>query len=123
MSVTLHLHEVDHNTLNFNAHVVVGAFSGHTDFWAVSNDMNRFLQDLETLDRRLTGETSISCGWGEDVYFGLSVRPEGSTGKLQVLVEIAAPSDVGTMMHRLSTSFVLPEPNALSRFNKARGRR
>ena len=118
LMVALHLNGTDRHTLHFDADVRVGDYSGHTDFWVVRDDLERFLRDLEHLDRHLKGEASIRCGWGDDVYFALAARPEGSTGKLLVLVEIAALADSGPM-HRLSTSFVLPDPNALSRFNKA----
>ena len=46
-----------------------GGFQGRTRFGVYKRDLDRFLEELDTMADQLSGETCLRCGWGETVHF------------------------------------------------------
>ena len=63
-----------------------------------------FIEELTELSGRLSGEASIECGWGTDVYFSLRLFAYDHLGHLGAAVEAATPpSGRQRSMSRVST--------------------
>jgi hypothetical protein len=90
-------------------------FHGRTEVWASRADLAAFLAALAEFDAALKGEMRWRAGFEPEPSFQLLIRPEGASGRLAVAADIAA-SHAAQSQHRVQFSFVLPEPNALTRF-------
>ena len=101
-------------------------YSGATEIWLFRGHINEFLDSLDQLDSSLKGEARLRAGWvdqGEEpsddaADLLLIVRPWGSAGQLEVDVRMKASASLGGR-NAARVWFVIPEPNALTRFRKA----
>jgi hypothetical protein len=102
-------------------------FAGRTEVWVTRADLAHFLDTLDALDQTLRGDARLTAGWvtdgvsaqTEDADVDLTVRHDGHSGRLAVSAVLReARGEVGRR-HVVRLSFVLPEPNALTRFRVA----
>ena len=101
----------------FAVAVSADGFAGETEIWAPAGEVHEFLSALDALDATLSGEArwvASSLGsWGEP-HLTLAIRPHGHAGHLEV--DVAMVASLRSAPHSAHISFVLPEPNALTRF-------
>ena len=115
----------------FAVEVRADGYAGATDIWVARPQIAEFLSALDALDSRLQGEARLTAGWVRagapasaadadlaDADLEVTVRPYGRAGQLEADVTIRA-SARWSRRHTAQIGFVIPEPNALSRFRTA----
>lgn len=100
--------------LEFLATVSMGGFLGSARFSVMKRDLDRFLGELDTMARDLSGEACLRSGWGETVHFEMKAFYFDRRGHIAVELELA---DHGRRerMRRLTTDLVT-EPELLGSF-------
>lgn len=89
-------------------------FSAHTEVWLPRNQLRDFVRDLKSLDSTLRGRAAIEVDDGVSGSAAMTIQPYGHTGRLRVdLMLVNVSTDFG---NEARLSFLLPEPNVLSRF-------
>jgi hypothetical protein len=102
-----------------------GDYSGATEIWLMRADAEAFLDALNRLDASLNGEARLRAGWVEQgeaptdakADLVLAIRQFGHAGQLEVDVTVRASASQGGR-NSARVWFVLPEPNALTRFRR-----
>jgi hypothetical protein len=120
--------EEDADFPGFLVEVRAEGYAGATEVWVARGDLLRFLDELDALEASLHGEARLTCGWvpvgqpqsAEDADLDLVLRPHGHAGQLEATVTMRA-SARWQRRHTAQIAFVLPEPNALTRFRRALG--
>lgn len=105
-------HPID--CLEFLAEASTTSFRGRTRFSIYKRDLDVFLEKLDTMAAKLSGEASIKCGWGDNVFFELKASYFGRRGQISVELEVANTGP-RQRMQRLLVDFST-EPELLSRF-------
>lgn len=105
-------HPID--CLEFSAEASTTWFQGRTRFSIYKRDLDVFLEKLDAMVAKLSGEASIKCGWGNNVLFELKASYFGRLGQIAVELELAN-SGPRERMQRLFVDFNT-EPELLSRF-------
>jgi hypothetical protein len=100
--------------LNFHAKVISQMFSGSTEFWIARNDLEGFLYDLAEFDSKLDGETVLTCGWGDKIYFKIRFFAYDKLGHIRISIELGRPA-FDDEMHELKTVIQI-EPSIIRPF-------
>jgi hypothetical protein len=125
-SLSFHQIDDDLDTPGFFVEAHGDRYSGVTEIWLFRGHINEFVDALDQLDSSLKGEARLRAGWvdqGEEpsdaaADLVLVIRPWGAAGQLEVDVTMRASATVGGR-NSVRVWFVIPEPNALTRFRKA----
>jgi hypothetical protein len=89
-------------------------FHGATQFGVYKRDLDAFLDEIDTMVDKLSGEAHLRCGAGETVYFEMKAYYYGRLGHIAVELEIA---DLGMFERMRRTLIDMPsEPELLGQF-------
>jgi hypothetical protein len=103
------------NAINCSISVVSRGFSGTGEFWAGGN-WHEFIQNLENLNRTLSGNANLEWKVGDDKRMSLTVFNLDSKGHLFVRIKIVSDeyyTDRNQTMSAIETGFEI-DPNALT---------